>query len=87
MDESELRAAILELLARRRPGASACPSEVARGTGRDDWRALMPAVRAAAAALAQEGRLLVTQNGDVLCPRSEWHGPVRLQLPSRPPEV
>lgn len=83
MDDNELRAAILDLLARRRPGASVCPSEVARESGQTEWRALMPAIRAAAASLAQDGLIIVTQNGEVLCPRSEWRGPVRLSLPAR----
>lgn len=57
MSEPEIHDAILQLLARRRPGASICPSEIARGTGRDDWRSLMPAIRSAAAELARQGRL------------------------------
>ena len=87
MNEREIHEAILQLLARRRPGASICPSEVARGTGRDDWRELMPAIRAAAAHLAQQGRLLVLQNGEVLpADANAWVGPIRLGLPSRPTE-
>lgn len=82
MNENDLQTAILDLLNRRRPGASICPSEVARGTGREDWRDLMPAVRGAAAALAQDERLVVTQNGEVLSPLGDWRGPVRLQLQS-----
>ncbi|MFQ3594108.1 MAG: DUF3253 domain-containing protein [Gemmataceae bacterium] len=85
MTHGEIHEAILRLLARRRPGASICPSEVARGTGRADWRNLMPAVRAAAAELARQGRLVVLQNGEVLPPDADaWVGPVRLGLPSRP---
>lgn len=84
MNDPDLKRIILDLLARRRPGASACPTEVARGTGRDDWRALVPAVRQAAADLALEGKILLTQNGEIVCPRGECRGPVRLHLAARP---
>ena len=42
-----VEAEIFELLARRAPGASICPSEVARAlaSAPSDWRALMPQVR------------------------------------------
>jgi hypothetical protein len=87
MSEPEIHDAILQLLARRRPGASICPSEIARGTGRDDWRSLMPAIRSAAAELARQGRLVVLQNGEVLpADANAWEGPIRLGLPSRPAE-
>lgn len=61
--EAELRAAILSLLAARRPGASLCPSEAARAVDPAGWRALMPAVRAAGRALATAGRIEVVQRG------------------------
>ena len=34
----------------------------------------------------EDGSIWVTQNGEILCPRSEWFGPFRLQLPSRAAE-
>ena len=53
--------AILDLLARRGPGKTICPSEAARALGGDDaFRPLMPIVREAAGALAAAGRIEVT---------------------------
>ena len=83
MSDDRLAAAILELLAQRRPGASICPSEVARAeahVGAADWRPLMPRVRLAAARLAAAGRIEVTQGGAVV-DIATAHGPVRLRLP------
>lgn len=80
---------ILELVARCRPDASICPSEVARTLASDDaaWRALMPEIRAAAARLADLGRIRVTQRGRIVCARSA-RGPIRFSLPrDRPPDT
>lgn len=55
----DARAVTLELLARRAPGATVCPSEVARAiatdTGRADWRGEMAGVHAAVDAMLAEG--------------------------------
>ncbi|MEM7695646.1 MAG: DUF3253 domain-containing protein [Pseudomonadota bacterium] len=75
---SAIRSAIL-----RHVGARAlktlCPSEVARDLADDEavWRALMPQIRAEAAALADEGRVVVTQKGAVVDARTA-RGPIRL---------
>lgn len=72
----DIEAAILDAVAARGAGRSICPSEVARALD-EDWRALMPQVRAAAARLSAAGRLRVTQRGaavDALTAR----GPIRL---------
>ena len=80
----ELRQAILSLLSRRAPEATICPSEAARLVGGDDaFRPLMPAARAAAAALVDEGRVEVTQGGSVVDPAAA-RGPIRIRL-RRPP--
>ena len=73
--------AILDLLARRAPGLTICPSEAARALVPDDgdWRARMHEVRAAAAVLADRGALEVTQSGRVVDVRTA-RGPVRLRL-------
>lgn len=68
-----------ELLTRRGPGKTICPSEVARAL-RTDWRPLMPAVRAVAADLAASGELAVTQKGRPADPVTA-RGPIRLGLP------
>ncbi len=71
--------AILALLARRRPGATICPSEAARALAPGDWRPLMPVVREAAAHLADLGRVEVTQQGRAVDARTV-RGPVRVRL-------
>jgi hypothetical protein len=71
-----LRAAILDLALRRAPGGSFCPSEVARALGGDGWRALMPVVRAAAAAMPE---VEATQGGVPVAPEGA-RGPIRLRL-------
>ncbi len=73
-------ATILALLAERAPGRTICPSEAARALA-EDWRPLMPEVREAAYAMADAGRLEVTQSGRVVDGRSA-RGPIRLRLPS-----
>ena len=75
-------AAILDLLSRRAPGATICPSEAARLVAPGDWRPLMPEVRAAGAALAREGRIAVTQGGWAVDP-SEAAGPIRYRAMPR----
>ncbi len=72
--------AILDLLARRDEGKTICPSEAARALA-EDWRPLMPRVRETAFALADEGRLEVTQSGRVVDGRTA-RGAIRLRLPS-----
>ncbi|CAD6009754.1 DUF3253 domain-containing protein [Agreia sp. COWG] len=76
--DRRLEAAILELLARRAPTSSICPSDAARAVGDDDWRTLMDASRAAAGRLVARGTVEVTQGGepvDVATAR----GPVRIR--------
>ena len=75
----DMETAILDLLARRAPGKSICPSEVARALA-EDWRPLMPEVRATAARMAAKGQLRVTQKGREIDPQSA-RGPIRLALP------
>ncbi|EZP50781.1 MULTISPECIES: DUF3253 domain-containing protein [Sphingomonas] len=64
----------LALLARRAPGATVCPSEVARAIA-PDWRAAMPAVHAAIDALVRERRVRLSWQGTPLTTRS---GPYRI---------
>lgn len=89
MTPETIERCILDLIAQRRPESSICPSEVARALAPDDaaWRALMPEIRAAAARLADLGRIRVTQRGRPVCARSA-RGPIRLSRPChRPPET
>ncbi|MEM1299072.1 MAG: DUF3253 domain-containing protein [Pseudomonadota bacterium] len=79
----DIENAMLDLLARRVPGKSICPSEVARALS-DDWRPLMPVVRATAARMVAEGRLRITQKGLDIEPEMA-RGPIRLSLPDSTP--
>ena len=67
---------ILARTAARGVGRTLGRAEVARALA-DDWRPLMPAVRAVAAELAEAGRIVVTQKGRAVDPRTA-RGPVRL---------
>jgi hypothetical protein len=77
--DSPLEAAILALLSARARGATACPSEVARAEGGEDWRALMEPVREAARRLVAAGKVDILQGGRVVDP-STAKGPLRLRL-------
>jgi hypothetical protein len=77
---ARLERTIQELLARRRPDASICPSEAARALDPEGWRDLMPAARAAAGRLAAFGAVEVTQGGQVVDVATA-HGPVRVRRP------
>jgi Protein of unknown function (DUF3253) len=81
-DTAALENAIFTLLAQRQPGASICPSDAARAVYPEaaQWRAAMPVVRAVAAQLAAQGRLVVTQGGNIVDINAA-KGPIRLRLP------
>lgn len=83
-EPATIEAAILDLVRARGVGKTICPSEAARRLATDHnvdaWRALMPAVRAAAARLREAGRLAVTQRGRPVDPLAA-KGPIRLGLP------
>lgn len=69
---------LLDLAHRRGAGKTFCPSEAARALG-DDWRARMGDVRAVAARLVAEGRIVATQKGTPVDPVTA-RGPIRLGL-------
>lgn len=79
--DEAIEAAIPRLVGAARPGASVCPSEVARAlaAGEAAWRALLPAVRRVAG-LAREGQLRVTQRGREVDPLAA-RGPIRFRRP------
>lgn len=83
LSDERVAEALLALVARRAPGYSICPSEVARALSPDDWRPLMPKVRDVARRLAGEGRVLVTQRGEVRDADTEWCGPIRIAQPRK----
>ncbi|QJR37136.1 DUF3253 domain-containing protein [Gemmatimonas groenlandica] len=74
---------IAQLLNARAADASICPSEVARALAPDQWRALMPQVRAVAADLALAGALRITQGSVEIAPGAVLagltRGPLRLR--------
>ena len=87
-DSTTIAAVILDLVRARGPGKTICPSEAARRLAAGDpdpdaWRDLMPAVRAAAARLRDQGLIAVTQRGRPVDPLST-KGPIRLGPPPSP---
>lgn len=82
--DRRLEKGILDLLAQRAPGATICPSEVARLVGSEDgWRHLMDRSRQAARRLAASGDVEVTQGGEVVDP-AVARGPVRIRRAGSP---
>lgn len=73
-----LEQAVLALLDERDPGATICPSEVARRVSPDAWRDVMEPVREAARRLAHAGTIEITQRGKRVDPAT-FKGPVRLR--------
>ncbi|WP_328496837.1 DUF3253 domain-containing protein [Streptomyces sp. NBC_00414] len=79
--ERRLERAILELLERRAPAATICPSDAARAVyeGDDDgWRALMEPARRAARRLVEAGEVEITQGGRAVEP-AKARGPIRIR--------
>ena len=79
MMDADVEAEIARQVKARGTSKTICPSEVARALD-EEWRALMPVVRAAADAMAARGEVVVTQQGRVVaacCAR----GPVRIGMP------
>ncbi|RKS80520.1 uncharacterized protein DUF3253 [Motilibacter peucedani] len=76
--EQRLDDTIRTLLDARAPGATICPSEVARAVGGEQWRGLMDAARAAVGRLVASGEVDVTQHGEVVDLASA-RGPVRIR--------
>lgn len=77
LDTSRARAATLALLDARAPGATVCPSEVARvlTAGGSDWRGAMPVVHAAVDAMVAAGAVRLSWKGVGLAARG---GPYRI---------
>jgi hypothetical protein len=71
-------AQILELLKIRGAGKTICPSEVLEGEDKTD-KDLMEKVRSSARILVAKGKIVITQNGNVVDP-STAKGAIRLRL-------
>lgn len=76
--DQQIRDAITALLESRQPPATICPSEAARALAPDDWRPLMPQVRAVAVIMAKTGVLDIRQGGKTVRPDEPIRGPIRL---------
>ncbi|MFI8292103.1 DUF3253 domain-containing protein [Streptomyces sp. NPDC085614] len=73
--------AILELLDRRGPSATICPSDAARAVYAEDgdgWRDLMEPARRAARRLVEAGEVEITQRGRPVEPTTA-RGPIRIR--------
>ena len=81
-EQARLRVVILELLERREPGKTICPSDAARALAGKDFRPLMGTARAAAAELVADGEIEVTQRGEVV-DIEQARGPIRLRRRSK----
>ncbi len=81
-DRAAIAAEILHRTAERGAAKSICPSEVARALAPEEpaWRALMGEIRAAALALAREGRIEVLRKGRPVDPHGEVRGVIRLRI-------
>ena len=77
---SPVEEAVFALLAERGPGKTICPSEAARAVDAQEWRRLLPQVRAVAVGLARAGRLVITRHGRRADPDA-FKGVYRLRLP------
>lgn len=76
--DQQIRDAVTELLKNRQPPATICPSEAARALAPDEWRSLMPQVRAVAITMANSGVLDIRQRGKTVKPDEPIRGPIRL---------
>jgi hypothetical protein len=77
IEESDIEAGILHLTEASRPGASICPSDVARALS-PDWRPLLGRVRRVAARLAEAGRIEILRKGKPV-PPAQMRGVIRLR--------
>lgn len=69
---------ILELLEKRGPGKTICPSELLKGEDRKNPQK-MERVRSAARLLVHQGKIQITQRSKVVDP-DKFKGPIRLGL-------
>jgi hypothetical protein len=77
--DAELERTILSLLEQRAAGSTICPSDAARAVGNDTgWRDLMQPARDAAGRLVEQGRVEITQGGEVV-DLATARGPIRIR--------
>ena len=79
--DRQLEQATMELLAKRSPSSSICPSDVARHVRPETWKELMEPSRMAARRLVAHGQVEITQGSRVVDP-STAKGPIRIRRAS-----
>ena len=79
VSDEAIQNCLMRLVRDRGPNKTICPSEVARSLEPDNWRDLMPQVRAVGIVLAQSQTIAVTQKGQVVDPANA-KGPIRYRL-------
>ncbi len=77
---SPIEDAIFAALAELAPGKSVPPEAVARAADAENWRRLLPQVRATAVGLARQGRLVILRHGKPADPDA-FKGVYRLRAP------
>jgi hypothetical protein len=81
MSATDVREALNTLIVARKPGATICPSEVARAISSErNWREAMPIVHAMVDTLLTEGLIHLSWKGTSMAAKS---GPIALHLPNR----
>jgi len=60
---SPIEDAIFQALAEAEPGKTVSPEAVARAVDAENWRRVLPQVRATAVGLARQGKLIITRHG------------------------
>ena len=76
---TEMRSVLLDLVRRRGPEKTVCPSEAARALAPDHWRELIEDVRQEAYRMADDGLVDITQQGSAVDGRTA-RGPIRVRL-------
>ena len=76
-----IETAIFEKLSGRDVGRSIEPAEVAKALEPEQWRRMLPKVRAVALGLMRQGRLTITKKGKPIDPNA-FRGVIRLRLPT-----
>lgn len=77
---SPIEETIFKLLGELEPGKSLAPDAVARAVDAENWRRVLPQVRAAAVGLARQQRIVVLRHNKPADPDS-FKGVWRMRLP------
>ena len=84
IDEDEIEATLLRLVAERGAGKTCCPSEVARALGGphpEGWQPYMKPVRRVAVRLAKRGEVAILRHGKPVADIDDFRGIYRLGTP------